>query len=120
MIQIISDTVYASITILHFLHLTFTSKLDFYVVLTMFSNNFHSHKFNKEESKTALYGTKVTVPECTVCPASNHANRHTSFIPGLALSSQTHAHVHKNTYTQKQFTDIHTVVTATTVYTVLS
>ena len=30
----------------------------FILSLPCFSNNFHSHDYNKEESKTALYGTK--------------------------------------------------------------
>lgn len=93
----------------------------------MFSNNFHCHDYNKEESKTALYGTKITVPECTVCPAATHAN--TVALTATASYSRAHTHTHtpppsntppiKNTYTQKLIIDIHTEVTATTVYTVL-
>lgn len=111
-------------TILIFLFLTLTLMFIFFILsLTCFSDNCHSHDYNKEESKTALYGTKITLPECTVCPAANHANTVTPHSLAshayLQHPKHTHTHFHKNTYTQNLITDIHTEVTATTVYTVL-
>lgn len=110
---------------------TYTEVKLLYCPYQVFLTIFHSHDFNKEESKTALYGTKITVPECRVCSAANHANAVTPLsLPQLAaythkhthtLHHPKHTHAHKNTHThtQKTITDIHTEVTATTVYTVL-
>lgn len=104
---------------------TYTEVSFVYCPYIVFLTSVHSHNYNKEESKTALYGTKITVPECTVCPAANHANAltHHSLLTlahtHISPPHPNHTHVDKNTYTQQPITDVHTEVTATTAYTVL-
>lgn len=74
---------------------TYTEVKLLYCPYQVFLTIFHSHDFNKEESKTALYGTKITVPECRVCSAANHANAVTPLsLPQLAAYTHKHTHTH--------------------------